>query len=211
MENSGVAYLGIPNGSGNVPLMVVIMSGLQACGKSTTAKVICRSTGFVLIANHHIRQQLPTKDELFAPSHTLMVEDLAFAMAEAELSRSRSVVLDGMHITRRSRQRAYALALKYNAIPLVIECICPDIEEIRRRVENRAGNGDPEAEGNKMEYYWRTKALQESIGDDVLASGLRPAVITFDTLNNRTFSNQSGDSAIRELNMLLRTSHESGK
>lgn len=190
-------------------LVLIIMSGLQASGKSTTARTISRNSGAVLIANHEIRSRLTDWVDKYSPESTRHVYNTALSLAEEELYRNRSVILDAMYLTRHWREKAYGIAEKHGALPIVVNCVCPDLEIVKRRTRGRKDVSSPQAEGDEMKYYERTKAIAESLEGDFLSFPLAPLIITYNTANTTIETLHGSVPEIKTIVKLLKESQHS--
>jgi predicted kinase len=183
---------------------IILMNGLQACGKTTTARKIANGTNAILIANHSIRQEICGDKPSYTKEETEFVRMEVLNKAEKHIIAGKSVVADAMHITRSSRIPFYLLARKYSILVLVVECICLDEFLLQERVNIRKVQIGPEFEGNDVEYYQKTKNIAESVHDDE-AVGFFPKIISLNTVDNTTFTKFSGNNLVDEIIRIINT------
>jgi len=183
--------------------LLIIMHGFQASGKSTTAKLLGRELDAHIVATHQIRAEIATKETAYTKEMTKKIYDIALERAESILRGNEVVIIDAMFAKRDQRNLAYQIAEKYNTKIVIVDCICPDIDLIKHRVEDRVNIDSPEAEGDKMEYYYRTKAVTEPIEGDETPSGDKPATIVVDTSTFTVTSHQDHEPWVRHLSDII--------
>lgn len=166
----------------NVRKHLFILHGFQATGKSTTAKILSDLLGIEIIATHRVREELFPTQVLYTREAIQAVYEQVISRATQELQ-DRSVIIDAMFAKRHQRQMAYQAAHNCGAQVIVIHCICDDLNEIIRRVDLRRTQVGSEAEGNRMQYYYRSKASSEILDGDTLPDSSKPLVVFVDTYN----------------------------
>lgn len=182
-----------------MPKVLIIMHGFQASGKSTIARLIGKELNAKVIATHQIRAEMAAGEGMYSEKVTSKVYDTALELAEKHLYADENVIIDAMFAKKSQRYIAYALAERIQASILVIHCICLDITVIKWRVKNRQKSSLPEDEGDKMEYYYRTKMLTEALDEDTAPSGVKPIVLTVNTCNHSVVTSQIQDNFARRL------------
>jgi predicted kinase len=177
---------------------IVLMCGLPASGKTTTAMRLHARLGGVLIRSCDIYQELGIvlpewvkRTAGFATnvSEYDRVRDRAYAeMARrADLSLAKGsplVIIDAVHGERAKRQQLYEISAIRGATPILIVCLCPDFSEVQRRFHAREGHeADPEHEASDLSVFRDIRRRWESPLEDELSDGARPAIVIYDTLN----------------------------
>jgi predicted kinase len=125
-------------------VLLVLVTGLQATGKSTMAEVAGDALGAPVLAHDwamsglrpypELQRALDTMDP---PGHRIVGWSLLWALARAQLRRGSSVVLDG--VARDPEVVGTRLvAAEEGAATLVCVTSCVDVELHRSRVEGRS-------------------------------------------------------------------------
>jgi predicted kinase len=112
------------------------MAGLPGSGKSALARLIGRTTGAVVLDKDVIKSALlqsGASEELAGPASY----EAFFDLAEHLLGQGLSVVLDSPSFWERIPAKGTALAAERRVPYYFIECICPDSEELARRLHGR--------------------------------------------------------------------------
>ncbi len=125
-------------------MLLVLVTGLQATGKSTMAEVAGDALGAPVLAHDwamsglrpfpELQQALDVMDP---PGHGAVGWSILWALARAQLRRGSSVVLDG--VARNAEVVGTRLvAAEEGAASLVVMTTCADIDVHRSRVEGRS-------------------------------------------------------------------------
>lgn len=125
-------------------MLLVLVTGLQATGKSTMAEVAGEALGAPVLAHDWAMSGLRPYPELQRaldamdpPGHRVVGWSILWALARAQLRRGSSVVLDGVARdpevvgTRR-------VAAEEGAATFVVMTTCTDVDLHRSRVEGRS-------------------------------------------------------------------------
>ncbi len=160
---------------------VVLMCGLPASGKTTTAGRLHAHAGGVLIRSCDVYQSLgislphwARRTEGFS-QHVLeyererdrAYEEIARRLEAALASTRELIVVDAVHGERAKRQVVYRLCETYGRTPVLIWCRCDDGEEIRRRFQRRQGREwEPESEASDHSVFRHIAGLWEDPRDD---------------------------------------------
>lgn len=178
---------------------IVLMCGLPASGKTTTAMRLHARLGGVLIRSCDIYQALGivlpewvkrTAGFTIDVTEYDRVRDSAYVeMARrADLSLANGspiVIIDAVHGERGKRQRLYEISATRGATPILIVCLCPDFSEVQRRFHTREGHeADPEHEASDLSVFRDIRRRWESPLADELSDGARPSILIYDTLNS---------------------------
>ncbi len=127
-------------------MLLVLLTGLQATGKSTMAEVVARELGAAALGHDwamsglrpypEIQQAL---DAMEPPGHRDVGWSILWALARAQLRMGSSVVLDG--VARQPEVEGTRLvAREEGAESLVVMTTCRDVDTHRARVEGRRRN-----------------------------------------------------------------------
>ncbi len=124
-------------------MLLVLVTGLQATGKSTMAEVAGEALGAPVLAHDWAMSGLRpypelqrALDEMEPPGHRVVGWSLLWALARAQLRRGSSVVLDG--VARDPEVVGTSLvAAEEDAACLVVMTSCDDVNLHRSRVEGR--------------------------------------------------------------------------
>jgi predicted kinase/ketosteroid isomerase-like protein len=162
-------------------MVLVLVTGLQATGKSTTAAVAADALGAPVLAHDwamsglrpygEVQHALDTMDP---PGHRAVGWSLLWALARAQLRRGSPVVLDG--VAREPEVVGTRLvAAEEGAACLVVMTTCADVDLHRSRVEGRT-RGIPNWYELDWEHVARARASWATPGgvDLVLEAGDPP-------------------------------------
>jgi predicted kinase len=177
-------------------MAVVMMCGLPASGKTTTAGRLHAHAGGILIRSCDVYAdlgiRLPDWVERTAGFTVNVLEydqvrDRAYAEIAQRLERSldsaRLVILDAVYGERAKRQTIYAMAHERGLNVSLVHCRCDDANEIVRRFDARRGREViPEHEASDRAVFRDIARRWEDPGSDLLANGRPPVIVTVDTL-----------------------------
>jgi predicted kinase len=120
---------------------LIEFGGLPGSGKSTLARRLADRTGAVLLRVDEIEAAMRRNG--LSPDETgIAAYSVAHDVAASHLRRGLRVVADAVNPVFEARQGWRELAAESGAQHVVIEVVCPDPVEHRRRVETR-GNDVP--------------------------------------------------------------------
>jgi predicted kinase len=171
--------------------LVVLMSGLPAAGKTTTAGRLHAALGGLLIRSCDVYADLGislpdwvrrTRGFTERVDEYARLRDAAYAEMARRLDAglaagTGAIVLDAVHGEPAKRASVYAACRARGASPVVVWCRCDDAAEIERRVASRRGrDGEPEHEASDLSVVRHLTGLWRDPPDD-------PAVpvIAYDT------------------------------
>ena len=126
------------------PAPVIAVGGLIGAGKSTLAGAVGALLGLPVIDSDRTRKALagaqPTDQapmEAYTPAFTARTFDEVFRRADLVMASGRGVILDATFRDRALRQRARALADRYQRAFHFVEAVCDDAT-LRARLRTRA-------------------------------------------------------------------------
>jgi len=175
---------------------VVIMCGLPASGKTTTAGHLHARLGGVLIRSCDVYQDLgislpawvrQTRGFTVDVSAYDRVRDQAYSEMAARLDQALSadptvVIVDAVHGERGKRAVVYGICHAHGATPALILCRCDDLGEVHRRFRAREGReNEPPHEASDLSVFRDISERWCDPADDRLPDGRTPTMITYDT------------------------------
>ena len=197
---------------------MVLLAGLPASGKTTTAHRVHRSLGGALIRScdvyHQLGISLPEwvrRTQGFSENVRAYEQerDRAYAEMARQLQRSltsgaRFVVVDAVHGERSKRAAMYALCRAYGITPTLVWCRCDDFGETERRMSVRRGHEhEPQQEASDLSVYAHIAGLWEDPFLDT-EYGLGPvSILLYDTVTG--LSRRTTDASWPLLDLLEET------
>jgi predicted kinase len=177
-------------------MAVVMMCGLPASGKTTTAGRLHAHAGGVLIRSCDVYADLGIRlpDWVARTAGFTVnvheydqVRDRAYVEIAHRLERSldaaRLVILDAVYGERAKRGAIYAMAHERGVDVGLVHCRCDDANEVARRFDARRGREViPEHEASDRAVFHDIARRWEDPRADRLANGLPPTIVTVDTL-----------------------------
>lgn len=172
--------------------MVVLMCGLPASGKTTTAERLHAVLGGRLIRSCDVYQRLgicladwvvKTRGFREAVGAYEQVRDRAYEemarLLEESLAAGETLaILDAVHGERAKRAVVFDLCRRYAAAPVLVWCRCDDLAETERRLAARQGReAEPEREASDVSVYRHIASLW----DDPLEDNLAIDIAVYDT------------------------------
>lgn len=193
---------------------VIMMCGLPASGKTTTAMRLHTHLGGMLIRSCDIYQELGISlPEWVRRTHGFTVNvaeydrlrdrayrEMARRLAASLAAGARLVILDAVHGEPPKRQAVYEICRAHGATPVILLCQCDDFAEVRRRFAARRGReAEPEHEaGDLSVYYDITRRWQDPRGDRAMREKAI-TVLAYDTLTGRLAIDGEGLGAAPDL------------
>ncbi len=178
---------------------VVLMAGLPASGKTTTAGRLHAAAGGVLIRSCDVYQALGISLPAWVArtaGFTVGVEaydrvrDRAYEEMARLLDRSLAagadpVIVDAVHGEPEKRQKVYEVCWRHRATTVVVLCLCEDQAEVERRFAVRRGReAEPEHEASDLAVYRDIQRRWRDPRDDARPDGRGPAILTYDTIRD---------------------------
>lgn len=123
--------------------MLIVVSGLPAVGKSTTAKEMARRFNARFLDSEVIKRVYMKRKEFFGPAKRmysdrdrLLSYSIMFKKARGFLESGRNVVIEGTFYKKSLRDEARKMAKDFGTGFYLIEVTCPE-DVIRKRLEKR--------------------------------------------------------------------------
>ncbi|PIP38537.1 MAG: hypothetical protein COX19_12165 [Desulfobacterales bacterium CG23_combo_of_CG06-09_8_20_14_all_51_8] len=124
-----------------------VVCGMPASGKSTIATELGRAFGISVLQSDAIRKQhfaslsgglspLAFESGIYSRGATALTYGRMFLLAQAEIEKGNSVVLDATFSARRFRDEALRLATDMDANIFFVECVAPD-DVMKMRLAHR--------------------------------------------------------------------------
>ncbi len=186
---------------------LIAVGGLTGTGKSTTAQLLASVLPAEIVSADETRKRLaglgPNQhrydapgEGIYSPETTARVYAALGARAEAALAAGRWLILDATFRRRADRDAVRAVAARYAARFLFVQCTAPD-EIVRARLDARtAAGGDPWSDG-RLEVYLGQRAGYERVDGDET-----PTAIALDTelapyeQANRIIADLAGEDSV---------------
>jgi predicted kinase len=178
---------------------VVMMCGLPASGKTTTAERLHGYTGGVLIRSCDVYQELGIslpdwvrRTDGFRRDVTAyeQVRDAAYVrmlslIKDHLTAGSRLVIVDAVHGESGKRTAVFEVCAAHEADPLLLWCRCEDRTEIERRLCMRRGReAEPECEASDWSVFEHLARLWEAPSHERSQSHAVP-LLSYDTWGGR--------------------------
>jgi predicted kinase len=175
---------------------VVMMCGLPASGKTTTAGRLHARLGGTLIRSCDVYQDLGisvsdwvrrTRGFTVDVAAYDAVRDLAYVemarrLDAALIARSAPVVVDAVHGEPAKRAAVYQVCRARGAIPVLLLCRCDDPAEVTRRLREREGRErEPPHEASDVSVFHDISRRWRDPAGDRLPDGRALTIVTYET------------------------------
>jgi predicted kinase len=180
--------------------LVLVMCGMAAAGKTTTAARIHAFAEGVLIRSCDVFLALGisvpdwvarthgfTRDvDAFQRLRVAAYAEMGRRLTEALREGAHLVIIDAVHGARASREAVYATCEAFGAMPVLVWCRCDDFEETARRFERRRGREhEPEHEASDLSVYKNIADHWQDPSGDRLPDGTPVPIVVVDTMRGR--------------------------
>ena len=175
---------------------VVLMAGLPASGKTTTAERLHARLGGDLIRSCDVYQALGidlpawvrrtrgfTVDvEAYDRARDGAYREMWRRLEQALAAGSSLVIVDAVHGEPDKRAAAYAICRAWRAAPVLVHCRCDDSAEVARRFRARSGREhEPPNEASDLSVFRDIARRWADPAGDRLPDGRMPALISYDS------------------------------
>ena len=171
--------------SEELPVSLIVMSGVTGSGKSTIAEILSDQLGAVRLQTDVIRKELAglgpmersgegVREGIYSAEMSKKTYEEMMRRALDAISRDESVVMDGTHLKHEHRSRSVDLGRTAGTFTAIVECSLEEKEALRR-LEARYRSGESESEG-RPEVYVAQRPEWEPVSE-----GEADAVIHIDT------------------------------
>src|SRR5215470_7592933 len=190
--------------------LVVLMCGLPAAGKTTSAERLHAELGGVLIRSCDVYQELGisfpdwvqrTRGFTHDVTGYEQARDTAYvrmlSLLEYHLTAgSKIVIIDAVHGEPAKRRAVFHVCVASGAEPLLVWCRCDDRKETERRIMQRRGReADPACEASDRSVFDHIARLWEPPSHERCGSAVVP-ICTYDTqLRALRWRRQPGQAA----------------
>jgi aminoglycoside phosphotransferase family enzyme/predicted kinase len=149
------------------PPVLLVVRGLSGTGKTTLARHLSERLGIERLETDAVRREMFGQSlspagygrATYTPENRERVYAEMLLRAKHLIDSGRSAIVDGTFLTAKSRMDAVALAAGGRAIPLVLECHCPD-EVARQRIAARITTENSMSEARPDIYTSQTEAQE---------------------------------------------------
>ena len=122
-------------------------------------------------------------DPTFTRTVSGAVYDHMLSLAQAALSSRCWVILDAAFNFTWQREPVYRLGMRLLVPVIAIRCICPDEDEVRRRLlARREREADDLSEASEWETYLSTRAYADDLMSDLGLAARPDCIVEFDSL-----------------------------
>ena len=181
-------------------MRVVLLCGLPAAGKTTSAARLHAHAGGTLIRSCDVFAALGisvagwverTRGFAAGAGAYEALRDRAYVEMARRLDAALQVppgpvIVDAAHVERAKREAVYEVCLRRGARPAILWCRCDDEAEIARRLERRRGReSEPEHEASDVSVVRHLAGLWEDPRADRLPGGAPVEIVTHDTRHGR--------------------------
>lgn len=193
---------------------VVLLCGLPASGKTTTAQRLHARLGGTLIRSCDVYQALG----ISLPDWVRRTRGFTIDVAAYEAERDRAydelgrrlsaalratrgpVVVDAVHGEPQKRAAMYRICVAHGRDPLLLWCACDSLDEVRRRFAARRGRETvPENEASDLSVFTHIAGLWRDPTGECGWPGAPVRIVRWDTLGGRLGALQGPRGPIDDL------------
>lgn len=150
---------------------LILIVGFPGSGKTTLSRTLGRALGVTVLDKDIIRDTCVSCGFNYEEVGDLSYEIL-LALTRAHLQLDLSVILDSASTKTKRRHEAFSLAEELEAVFCMIECVCSNDVELRRRIEMRVV---PKFRVDNWPKYEQVVSLYEPYAEPrLIVNTLRP-------------------------------------
>jgi predicted kinase len=186
---------------------IIMMYGHPVGGKTTTAKILKKNLNCHLLQTCDIRRELYFSNSFATISSRAITHQQVYThIIEQIISLTRNknnIILDGSFKWTWQRKPVYRIVEQNGYQLVVIECVCNNLDVIKKRLNLREELGDAEAEGKgyvNYQYYWD---VLNPIEDDTEYSKVFVNRLTYDTYQRHVIPSKVTTPIGGEIHKLL--------
>jgi aminoglycoside phosphotransferase family enzyme/predicted kinase len=150
-----------------------VFCGLPASGKSTIAKELAVSLGVKVLRSDAIRKELfgvqlqehmdlPFEKGIYSKQASSLTYGKLLLLAQEEMEKGRSVILDATYASRHQRGEVVRLAHDMDANLMFVECICSETVLKKRLIQREKACSISDA---RLHHFDRIKAFFEPLDE----------------------------------------------
>jgi predicted kinase len=160
---------------------VVLFTGLQGTGKTTSAGKLKQELDFDYISNISIRRELGHKR--YIPGQSALVNEVLYGRLAYSLQHNLGVILDSTFSKAAAREKVYSIASDYSANVVLLETIAPE-RIAKSRISRRQKNSGIVMEPTDPAIYEREKIEREPVSPAEVQLHENLSYVRFDTFKN---------------------------
>lgn len=150
-----------------------VFCGLPASGKSTIAKEVAKSLGIGVFRSDAIRKglfgrqpqeqmDLPFEKGIYSKQASSLTYGKLLLLAQEEMEKGRSVILDATYGNRHQRNEVVRLAHDMDANLMLVECTCSEAVLKKRLIQRERTSSVSDA---RLHHFDRIKALFQPLDE----------------------------------------------
>jgi aminoglycoside phosphotransferase family enzyme/predicted kinase len=150
-----------------------VMSGLPASGKSVIAAALSKAFGIRVLRSDVIRKELfgvepkaqltvPFEEGIYSRTATSLTYGKLLLLAQEEIEKGFSVILDATYGSRRHRAEVQRMARDLDVNLIFVECVCGE-DVIKKRLESR--DNARSISDARLSHYKAMRAVFERLND----------------------------------------------
>lgn len=149
-------------------MVIYVMRGLPASGKSTRAKEIAAQEDAVIVSRDEIRRTMFGRYGKFSPKQEKQVTGVEETMVRASVIADRNVVVDAMHLRTKYARKWFEFSNDVKFVRVGEELTLPELVE---RDNNRSHTGKSVGE-DVIRDLWNRFTTNGALNDDPEPTGV---------------------------------------
>jgi aminoglycoside phosphotransferase family enzyme/predicted kinase len=150
-----------------------VVCGMPASGKSTIASELAKTLGVKVFRSDVVRKELfglqpyeqrdvPFEEGIYSRGASSLTYGKLLLLAQEEVEKGRSVILDAMYGSRHQRSEVIRLARDMDTNLMFVECICPEAVLKERLMSREATSSVSDA---RLRHFQQIKARFEPLNE----------------------------------------------